>query len=393
MEHILRRFHKAGIISWLYVIALFHAFHFFGIHYIDSSFLEQFLSQSDVGVMYAASSLLTLVVLASSVLFLSRFGNYYTALFATTLNFLASLGLALVSDIGWIFVLFVLHAMLMPLTLFCLDVFLESYTEDENTTGSIRGIFLTVAVVASLFSPLISGILVGEEAEYGNAYLMSALYLIPVILLLIVRFRTFVDPRYEILSVSKMFRVLCTNKNIFHISSAQFLLRFYFSWMVVYLPMYLHLHVGFSWAEIGIILFIMLTPYIVVEVPAGIIADKWLGEKELLFAGFVITAISTAFLFFLESNSVLVWGFALFATRIGASLIEIMNETYFFKQIKGDDTSILSIFRMLRPLAYAIGPFTAGMLLLVLDIQYLWLILGGIVLIGTINSYKLVDTR
>jgi len=107
----------------------------------------------------------------------------------------------------------------------------------------------------------------------------------------------------------------------------------------------------------------------------------------------VIAAFSTAFLFFLHSESVLVWGGALFATRVGVALIEIMTETYFFKQIDGNDTSILSIFHMLRPLAYAVGPFTAGLFLLVFDIQYLWLVLGGLMLIGVFHSYALVDTR
>jgi len=393
MEYLLRSFHKAGVFSWLCVIALFHAFHFFGVHFIDSSFFLQFLSQSEVGMLYATSSLLSLIVLASSVIFLARFGNYYTALFATILNFFATLGLATVSDVGWLFVLYVVHAILMPVTLFCLDVFLEKSTKDENTTGSVRGIFLSMAVLASLFSPFISGIIVGENGNYRNVYLISALYLIPVIVLLVARFRSFEDPLYKILSVTKMIHVLRTNKNIFHISSAQFLLRFFFSWMVVYLPIYLHGPVGFSWTEIGIILCVMLIPYILLEVPAGIVADRWLGEKELLLAGFVITGLSTAFLFFIHSHSVLVWGVALFVTRIGAALIESMTETYFFKQIDGNDTSILSIFRMLRPLAYAIGPFTAGMLLLVVDIQYLWLMLGGIMLVGVYNSSVLVDTR
>ncbi|HCC05222.1 TPA: hypothetical protein DEP58_02855 [Patescibacteria group bacterium] len=393
MEYILRHFHKAGVVSWLYAIALFHAFHFFGIHYLDSSFLEQFLTQSEVGLLYATSSLLSLIVLASSVIFLTKIGNYYTALSATTLNLLASLGLATITNVGWLFVLFVIHAISMSVTIFCLDVFMENYTKDENTTGSVRGVFLFMAVLASLFSPYISGTLVGAPVNYDNAYLMSALYLIPVIVLLVARFRTFNDPPYKVLSLVTMWQVLCTNKNIFHISSAQFLLRFFFSWMVIYLPIYLHIRIGFSWTEIGIILFIMLVPYLLLEVPAGIIADKWLGEKELLLTGFVVTAFSTAFLFFLNSESVFVWGGALFATRIGVALIEIMNETYFFKQIDGNDTSILSIFHMLRPLAYAVGPFTAGLLLLAFDIQYLWLILGGIMFLGVYHSYALVDTR
>lgn len=393
MEYILRRIHKAGIFGWLYVMTLLHAFHFFAVHFINSSFLEQFVPQTEVGFIFAVSSFLTLLALASVVVFLTKFGNYYTALFATLIDFVASLGLVYSTNTGWIFVFFVLQAVMVSVTLFCFDVFLENYTKNEEKTGSVRGLFLTMSMVASLFSPVISGWLLGDASVYQTVYLASALYLLPTLVILLSHFRTFTDPLYEILSVRNMFQAIRSNKNIFHISSAQFLLRFYFSWMVVYLPIYLHRYVGFSWLEIGIILFIMIIPYVLIEFPAGIIADRWLGEKELLFGGFVITSVSTMALFFLDSTNVLAWGGILFVTRIGAALIESMSETYFFKQIDGDDTSILSIFRMLQPLAYIIGPLSASILLMYIDIQYLWVLLAGIMLVGIWNALALVDTK
>jgi MFS family permease len=393
MEYILRRIHKAGIFGWLYVMTLLHAFHFFAVHFVNSSFLEQYVSQTEIGFIFAISSLLTLIALASVVVFLTKFGNYYTALFAILIDFTASLGLVFTTNIGWIFVFFVLQAVMVSVTLFCFDVFLENYSKDEEKTGSVRGLFLTMSMLASLFSPVISGWLLGDTSVYQTAYLASALYLLPTLVILLSHFRTFADPVYEILSVRNMFQAIRTNKNIFHISSAQFLLRFYFSWMVVYLPIYLHRYIGFSWLEIGIILFIMIIPYILIEFPAGVIADKWLGEKELLFGGFVITSVSTMALFFLDSTNLLVWGGILFATRIGCALIESMSETYFFKQIDGDDTSILSIFRMLRPLAYIVGPLSAGVLLIYIDIQYLWVLLAGVMLLGIWNALALVDTK
>jgi predicted MFS family arabinose efflux permease len=162
--------------------------------------------------------------------------------------------------------------------------------------------------------------------------------------------------------------------------------------MVIYLPIYLNKHIGFSWFEIGIILFIMLIPYILIEFPAGILADKWLGEKELLFAGFIITSVSTASLFFLDTKSIMVWGGVLFVTRVGTALIESMSETYFFKKINAEDASILSIFRMLHSLAFIIGPLSAGLLLLFVGINCLWILLAGIVLLGIWNTLTIKDT-
>ena len=137
----------------------------------------------------------------------------------------------------------------------------------------------------------------------------------------------------------------------------------------------------------------MLVPYVLIEYPAGRIADTLLGEKELMIAGFLIAGASTAVLFLLDSTSVWVWCAVLFMTRVGTALIECMTETYFFKKIDGDDTSILSIFRMLRPLAYAIGPLAAGLILAFLNISYLWLILAVIMVLGIIHPLALNDTR
>lgn len=393
MEYILRRIHKAGIFGWLYVLTLFHAFHFFAIHYVHSSFLEQFLSQTGVGFMFAASSALSLVVLFSVAIFLAKFGNYRVILFSVLLDFAVSLGLAYTHNIGWLFVFFVMNMVLVPVTLFCLDIFLENYTRDENTTGAIRGTFLSISNFASLIAPIISGWILGPESLFGKVYLIGALYLVPVAFILVARFRNFVDPVYDVLSPQKMLNLLRTDKNILNISSAQFLLRFYFSWMVVYLPIYLHEYMGFSWLDVGIILFIMLIPYVLIEYPAGVIADRYLGEKELLIVGFLVTVVPTAFLFSVDSKNIMVWGGLLFITRIGAALIESMTETYFFKKIDGDDPSILSIFRMLRPLAYTVGPITAGVLLLYVNMATLWLILAGITFFGIFNALALDDTR
>jgi MFS family permease len=351
------------------------------------------VSQTEVGFIFAISSFLTLIALATVVVFLTVFGNYYTALVTLLIDFLASLALAYTTNIGWIFVFFVLQTVMVTVTLFCFDVFLENYTKNEEKTGSIRGMFLTMSMIASLFSPTISGWLLGDTSSYQTVYLTSALYLLPTLVLLYVYFKDFKDPIYSIIPIRTIILLVRSNKNIFHISFAQFLLRFYFSWMVVYLPIYLHKHIGFSWPEIGIILFIMIIPYILIEYPAGIIADKWLGEKELLFAGFAITSASTVTLFFLGSASLIVWGSVLFITRIGAALIESMSETYFFKQISGDDTSILSIFRMSRPFAYIVGPLGAGVLLMYIDMQFLWILLAGIMLLGIWSTVALVDTK
>lgn len=393
MEYILRKFNHVGVFGWLYVISLFFGFSYFGVHYINSSYLERHLSQSDVGLLFAISSALSVLVLGTITFILRRIGNYYVALTAAGGSIAALLGLSYTEDIGLTFVCFTLFTVLSQTTLFTFDVFLESNTKDENTTGSVRGIFLSMGLLAALFSPAIAGFLAGDTAMYEYAYLASAIYIIPVLLILVLRFRTFTDPPYHVLSIPRTVRTLWHNRNLLHISVAQFLLRFFFSWYVVYLPVYLHRNIGFSWPEIGIVLFAMLVPYVLIEYPAGRLADKYWGEKEMLVAGFLIASFTTALVFWTRTDSILIWSAVLMATRVGAALIESMTETYFFKQIDGADASILSTFRILHPLAYAIGPLVAGILLLHVSLEYLWLILSGVLLFGVIHALVLTDTK
>ncbi len=392
MDFIIRKIHNAGIFGWLYLMAFLFSFQYSGVLFINSSMLEQYLSKSDIGILFSIGSALTLILLSTEVIFLKNFGIYQTTLMAFFVNFASLIGIAFTKNTGLLFVFFTLFSIANTIIFFCFDVFLENSTTNEEKTGSIRGFLLSLITLAGLFSPLISGYFIGENSIYRNAYLISALYLLPVFVILPHYFRNFKDPKYTPLSFLRMLSTL-HDKDIFHISSAQFLLRFYFSWMMIYLPIHLHKIIGFSWPEIGIILFIMLIPYVFIEYPAGIIADKWLGEKELLVLGFVITSIATFSLFFVTAKSILLWGFVLLATRTGTAFIESMSETYFFKQIDGDDVNILSVFRMLRPLSYILGPLFASAFLVYTDIQHLWIILSAIMLVGIFNSMSITDTK
>jgi len=89
----------------------------------------------------------------------------------------------------------------------------------------------------------------------------------------------------------------------------------------------------------------------------------------------------------------LTWTLVLFITRIGASLIEISSESYFFKQIDSTDTNIISFFRNARSVAYILAAIIASATLMFLDFRFIFLVLGIIVLCGLRYSLALRDTR
>jgi MFS family permease len=394
MEFVLRNLRRSSPYRWLYGANLAVGFHYFSVQYVNSSFLTSFMSRDTMGLVFAGSSLLAFLALAYITRILSRIGTYRTVRSALLLDLFALMGLAFGSDPYFFVVCFALHSILVPVILFCLDILLESETEAQgDAIGNIRGIYLSIGMVSALLAPLFGGFLVGPDALYARVYLASGLFLIPALALLTRKYRMFVDTPYHVFSFRRTLSAVLKNKAVLQIGMAQFLLRFYFSWMVVYLPIYLHEVIGFSWPTIGTVLALMLIPYILFEWPAGLLADRVLGEKELLMVGFVLVALPTAFLPFLTTTNLFAWASILFITRIGTALIESMSETAFFKHVHREDTDLISYFRMLRPFAYIMGPLCATLLLIYIPLGQLWGVLGAVMLVGILTTYTLVDSR
>lgn len=381
--------------SWglpaVYLANLLLAFHWYTILYINSSFVSGFVGEARIGLMYTIGSVLNLFFLFSAPNILKRIGAYRFIVVSTILEACAVVGLALATTPEVVVGLFILHQGIVPMILFSLDIFLEKYTRNENKTGGIRGIFLTLANVALVVSPILAS-LVLTNGSYSKVYLLSSLFLIP---LLAVSF-AWKQGAKEPLQNTRIFtswKALRKNKNILAIWKSNFLLQIFYACMVIYLPLYLHEHIGFSWQEIASILTIMFLPFLLFEFPVGYLADKKLGEKEILSLGFIIAGISTALIATLEAPLILVWALVLFSTRIGASFIEITSESYFFKQVKTHDTDLISLFRMTRPLSFIVAPFIVSFLLPHISYGILFGLLGIMMLIGLRYSLIIKDTR
>jgi len=377
-------------IIWLYLIGFILNLHVAIPTYINSTYLSEFLREGLVGLIYTIGSIMAVALLILLPKLLRRFGNFNISILILLLEILAVVALALTNNPVFIFISMALTLGLIRIIGFNIDVFLESLSKDESTGGT-RGFFLSIANVAWVISPLLAAFVLGED-NYSRLYIVSALVAVPVLFMFIYKFRDFKDPVYHQVPFLKTLKTMLARKNIKRVVITNVLLRFFYSWMVIYTPIYLREHVGFEWSEIGIIFTIMLVPFILLEAPLGKIADEYLGEKELLTLGFFIMAVSTAYLSFINGGGILVWALALFMTRVGASMVEIMSETYFFKKIDGTDSNILSVFRMTAPVSYIVGPLVATVILSFIGIQYLFLVLGVIMLIGLHYSLALKDT-
>jgi MFS family permease len=385
--------HKiTGLLPEIYLATFFLSLHYSIGLYVDSLYLSNFFNDTSVNTIYLLGSLATIFAIVAIPKFLRRFGNYTVAIVFAIIEILSLLSLTLISSPILVGLVFILHVAAVSVLSYNLDIFIEHGSEDE-TTGETRGLFLTVMNLAVFFGPIIAGFLLSDN-QFWKIYTVSAILVLPALFIIARKLSQFCDPEYKDVPFKEMFTLAWNNRNIRFISAANFLLQFFYSWMIIYMVIYLSKHLNFNMGEIGIIFGIMLLPFIFLQFPLGEIADQRFGEKEILILGFVVTAISTASLSFLSAeSSILIWATVLFVTRIGAAAIEIMTETYFFKQIEASDMALISFFRHTRPLSFVIGTASASFFLAFADVKYLWLTLGIIMLSGIYFTLKIEDTR
>lgn len=375
----------------LYILGFIFAFTSAIPAYVNSSFLKSLTNEQVIGVFYIISSIFSLLSLIYIPKLLKKFGNYKVTLFLTILYFLNFLGLAFFQNIFLILFCFVISGSMATSIYFNIDVFIEHNSTDIKT-GSIRSIYLTCINLAWLSSPWLAGMLVGESS-YRRIYLTVALIMIPIILIVSSNLKDFHDQEYKTFNIFETIKSIRKNNDIKSIMFSSFLLQLFYSWMVIYTPIYLNEYLGFGWGTIGIIFSIMLLPFVFIQIPLGYLADKVIGEKELLSIGYIIMGISTAVIPFIHDNNFLLWAWILFMTRVGAATVEIMNDTYFFKKVDDVNLNIINLYRAVNPLAYIIAPLIATILIFFIPIVNIFYILGLLMIFGLRYSLAIKDTK
>lgn len=203
----------------------------------------------------------------------------------------------------------------------------------------------------------------------------------------------FIDPKYKKISVKKTATFFVKNKNVSKIYLINLILKFFFAWMVIYTPIYLHHTLGLGWSQIGIIFTIMLLPFVILSYPLGRLSDT-MGEKQMLMWGFLIAALATLSIPFISTPTVWMFALTLFCTRVGAATIEVMSESYFFKSVSEENADAISFFRNTGPVSFIIAPLLAvPVLYYVPSFKYIFFVLGAIMLGGYLIVLKLQDVK
>lgn len=358
--------------------------------YHAAYFVERGIPAGNVGVLFIASSIVTIFFLLGFHALLIRIGMR-RLMWVSGIAMILGILLLTVHTLPALFLGFVAFHGMSIVVYTLLDMLLEADTGiHEELTGRVRGLYLTVVNLAYIIGPFIGGALI-TAVSYEFMYLTIAAFSIIFLLFAEIKLRHFKDPIYAPVSPEYILYKIIGNATVMKILGVNLMLRLFYAITVLYLTIFFINHVGLSIATIGIIASLSVIPFVLFQYPLGMIGDTWLGEKEMLIAGFVILSLGCVSILLVPHTAV--WMLVvLLIMNTGAAMVEVLSESYFFKHVRASDDAHVIAFRLLLPVAYLTASIISMVTLLFAPIEALFVFLTGLMIVGIIISATLVDT-
>ncbi len=359
--------------------------------YILSTYFSTISGSDNVGMFYLISYsgvLVSLFFLQRLIRFMGKARILYLALGVSIVSCtLLTILPASYWSVAAVFALIIATNLLWV----ALDILLESYSKD-HVSGRIRGLYLTIMNAGLLAAPLLS-VKTLDAYHYEGIFFVLIIGYSLVFIIALLGFRDDNRVFVEKLALFSTTRKMLRERNLLRIYYISFAMEFFYALMTIYTPLYLRL-LGYSWSDIGIIFTIMLVPFVLLQYPLGILADRYFGEKEMLIGSITIAMVATASLPLLPHTHSVVWMWALFLflTRVGIAGIEILRDSYFYKQIDGNDMDVIAFFRTARPVANIVGAILSGVTLLFLPLESVFFIVALVLFLALFHTFFLRDT-
>jgi len=375
----------------IYLISFLLGFQLSLVLYVLSNFLQEITGIKNIGVFFLLAYAFSFYILVNLHHLIKRHGKSNMLLLFMALKIVALFLMGIYAE-SMIAVVFAIWSLIGDILVWVnLDIVIEGLSRDK-VTGRIRGANLTAMDVGFLFGPFLAAWTV-ENIGFGPVFLLAAMI---TSIALFIYYRDF--RKKEKASFTRDFKVgevlhkMLGRKDLIRAYYASLMLELFYCMMTIYTPLYL-LSIGLSWIEIGKIITVMLIPFVFIQFPLGIVADKKTGEKEWLIVGILIISFSTAVVSFISTPSVVLWMSILFITRIGASIIQIMRDSYFYKKIGPQDVDFIDFFRTTKSVAYVFGTLFFSLFLIVLPLKMIFLMLGVLIFTALAPVLRLHDTR
>lgn len=383
------KFNK-NIIKYLYFCTFLLGIASAFILYLESDYFKVAIQSENITPFYIVAYGLVLILMLNWHHFIRIYGKVRIFQFSLSIKIIIAFLLALFPVSIWNVWLLVSYIVFTVINWLDMDILLETCSIDKKT-GKIRGLYLTIENAGYLAAPFFSGFLVsryGFQAAFGVSFII----LLFILILASVKIKNLDHYPLKKTAFLPFLKRIFLRKNVMKAYYISFLLEFFYALMIIYTPLYL-LDLGFDWFQIGKIFTFMLIPFVLLQYPAGYLADTKYEERNIMAGALFILAVSTMAIYFISSKSVFVWALVLFCTRIGASLIEVLRDSYFYKRIDQMDVDINNFFRTVRPIAYIIGALIAAPIIHVFHIKLIFVIIGLAALTGIPVSLSLASSR
>lgn len=358
------------------------------IMYTASSYFSQAWNTENVGLIYLFVYLLSFCEL----LFFDRivyvFGKSTVLFFLLFLEILVSLGLSLFSPAPLPSIFLIFSLFLGKVLWTNLDSILEGFSVDSRS-GRIRGIFLACMNAGLLLGPVFSTAVIdayGYQTLYSFTVILFSLFLILSVFALSKNNQR----TSQKIVFRKFFHEARKNQDLFFIYWLAFTLEVFYAVLIIFTPLYLT-SLGLALTDIGIILSLALLPFVFLQYPIGYIADRWFGEKELIVVALIIMGIGVFCMPFITTNSIFIWGLVLIFGRIGAALLEVLRDSYFYKKIDGDAVGLISLFRTAGSLGYVVVAITSSFFLIFGSISYVFWLAFIFIILALYPAFSLRD--
>ncbi len=378
-----------------YAMTFLYALHYAIPLYATSSYLHKYFNSSIVSAIYVIGSVLGLLASLRVARSIKQFHTYNFTFGIALAEIIVVILFGNTNNPYFLPIFFIIHFMLQTLLFICLNVFIESFSAHANT-GSIRGFFLAILNLGIIVSPLIGGkILALSHGSFSALYTISALILVPYLFFLYKYLHHVKEPAYHEVDVITAGVKAFKNKNLRAVIIAELVLEAFYAVMIIYSPIYLTT-LGVSLTSyLTIILPIALLPLVILPYELGLLADTKFGEKEMLVIGLLTLTVTVFLCVVITTSDIRVWTILFLISRIGASFVETMAFSYYFKKVDKEDPSLTALFINMRGLAtllvgtigIIIAPFIGD------RPQLMFIILGCAILWSISYVLPMKDTR
>ncbi len=358
--------------------------------YVLSSYFARIIGSDNVGVFYLVTFAIVFVLLWHLRRLIRHVGGSVRTFFLLILAAIFASAVLSVLPIGWISAVLVMFLLVVTnLAWVSLDVVLEEFS-DDGVTGRVRGLHLTIMNAGIMLAPFFSTKVL-EMADFNGIFFGITLGYSLLLAFAIILLHNGHEPETADMEARSAWRKMLHEPNLFHIYIISFALEFFYVIMVIYTPIHLR-SLGFSWENIGLLFTVMLLPFVLLQYPLGVLADRQFGEKEFLIMSLGLSFMVTLAIGLFSSTSLFFWAVLLFLSRVGAAGIEVLCDAYFYKQIDGGDDDLIAFFRTARPAANVIAAFLAILLLAFFPLQSVFFIASVVLFISLYSAFRLEDT-